>query len=61
MSGRDCEVMRKSKGQNSASWRVEDSTRRFTESNNLGIWGLTETEPPTKKQTGAGLMPLIHF
>jgi hypothetical protein len=29
-------------------------TRRPTESTNLGSWGLTETEPPTKEHAGAG-------
>jgi hypothetical protein len=29
--------------------RVKDTTRRLTESTNLGPWRLTETEPPTKK------------
>ena len=28
---------------------VKDTTRRPTESTNLGPWGLTETEPSTKE------------
>ena len=28
---------------------VKDTTRKPTESTNLGPWGLTETEPPTRK------------
>jgi hypothetical protein len=29
--------------------RVKDTSRRPTEATNLGRWGLTETEPPTKE------------
>ena len=38
-----------------------DSKRRPTESTNLDLWGLPETEPPTKKHTGAGSKPLTHM
>jgi hypothetical protein len=31
----------------------KDTTRRPTTITNLGSWGLTETEPPSKKHAGA--------
>jgi hypothetical protein len=34
-----------------------DSTRRPTESTNLDLWGLPETETPTREQTWAGPTP----
>ena len=33
---------------------VKDTTRKPTESTNLGPWWLTETEPPTKEHAQAG-------
>lgn len=33
---------------------VKDTTRKPGESPNLGPWGLTETEPSTKENSGAG-------
>ena len=39
---------------------VKDTTRRPTESTNLGTQGLTETEPPTKEHAGAGASPSPH-
>ena len=38
-----------------------DSTRRPTESTNLGPWRFTETEPPTKEYAGTGLGPPTHL
>jgi hypothetical protein len=35
----------------------KDSTRRPTESTNLGLWGLTETEPSTKEHVWTGPRP----
>ena len=39
---------------------VKDTTRRHTESGNVGPQGLTETESPTKKHAGARLRPHTH-
>jgi hypothetical protein len=47
--------------------RIEDPegdsnpTRRPTVSTNLDLWELPETEPPTKKNTEAGLRPWTHM
>jgi hypothetical protein len=37
------------------------TTRRPTESTNLGPWRLTETGPPAKKHTGAGPRPSTYL
>ena len=37
-----------------------DSTGRPTESTNLDLWGLPETEPLTKEQAWAGPRPPAH-
>jgi hypothetical protein len=39
------------------SKEYRDSTGRQTESTNLYLQGLPETEPPTKEQAQAGLWP----
>jgi hypothetical protein len=42
--------------------KVKDTTRRPTESINLGPWNLTETEPLTKEQAGVEFShPLSTF
>ena len=38
-----------------------DTTGRLTESTNLGLWELTETDPPTKEHGGAGSKSLYTF
>jgi hypothetical protein len=43
------------------AWGVRDTTRGPTESTNLGPWGLTEHEPPTKEYTGAGPRHPTHL
>lgn len=43
-------------GSSGGTGGVKDTTRP-TESNNLGPWGLTENEPPTKEHEGAGTRP----
>jgi hypothetical protein len=40
---------------------AKDTTKRPSESINLGPWGLTETEPPTKEHAGTGLRPHTHL
>ena len=40
---------------------VKNTTKRYTESTNLGLWGHTETEPPTKEHAGAGPSSLSTF
>lgn len=37
---------------------VKNTIRRRTETNNLGPWGLTETEPQTKEHSWTDLAPL---
>lgn len=37
---------------------VKDSTRILIESTNLGLWGLAETEPPSKEYAWAEPKPL---
>ena len=39
---------------------VKDTTSRPTEPTNLGPWGLTETEAPTKEHAWAGPRPSTH-
>lgn len=41
--------------------RIKDNTRRPTEPTDLGPWGPTETEPPTKKHVGAGPISPTHL
>jgi hypothetical protein len=36
---------------------IKDTTRRPTESTNMGPWGLTEPGPPTREHAGAGPRP----
>ena len=36
------------------------SRRRPTEAINMDLWGLPESEPPTKEHTGAETRPLMH-
>jgi hypothetical protein len=40
---------------------VKDTTRRLTESTNLGLWGLTEPGLPTREHAGAGPSPRPTF
>jgi hypothetical protein len=40
--------------------RIKDTTR-FTESTNLGPWGLTESGPPTREHAGAGPRLSTHL
>ena len=51
-------VLWKSEDRTEQARGVKDTTRRPTESTNLGTWKLTETEPPTKEHAGLGLGPL---
>ena len=46
-------VLWKSEDRTEQARGVKDTTRRPTESTNLGPWGLTDTEPPTKEHAGA--------
>ena len=46
------------KGNSVTSLQIKKPTAQPT---NLGPWGLTETEPPTKEHAGAGPKPLIHL
>lgn len=57
ISGRAQEVVQKSEGEDWESQRGEDTTRRPTESTNLGSWGLTHHGVLTRKQAGAGPTP----
>jgi hypothetical protein len=43
------------------SIEVKDTTRKPTESTNLGLQGLTETEPPTKEHICDRLKPSTHM
>lgn len=57
-SGRGWEVLWKSRGQRiERAGGGEDTTKRLTESTNLGPWGLTENETPTKEHAGAASLP----
>lgn len=50
--GRAQGVMLKNQGRIAGTGVVKD-TKGPTESTNLGPWGLTDTEPPTKEDAGA--------
>jgi hypothetical protein len=55
--GRAQGLLWKSRGRIEGARRVKGSTNRPTEPANLGPWGLTETEPPTKEHAWTGPRP----
>jgi hypothetical protein len=68
----DAETQSHTSGRAHESWRrvgdrigqaggVKDTTRRPTESSNLGPWGLTVTGPPTKEHAGVGPRSPTHL
>jgi hypothetical protein len=59
--GRAQENLYKSEGRIVGDRKIKNTSRRPTESTNLGSWGLTETKPPMKEHAWARPRPPIHF
>ena len=59
--GEACDSCGRVEGRNEGPELVKDSTRRPTVLTNLGPWGLTKTEPPTKEHAWTGPRTLSHI